>query len=114
MRKLDWLAAPLLAAMVAGAAMPAMAYPTPERAEQIRVEIDRLQQAIEHNDWHGNLNDRQVWRLRQDVKDLRSKFRMYNRDGLSDREVQYLQDQIHYVRDRMHFDRNRNAYDRGE
>ena len=95
------IAAALAAATLAGAAPPALAYPTPARSAMIAREIDKLDNAVARNDWRGNIGERAAWRMRRDVAQLRNEFRAYDRDGLNDREMNYLRSRIIDLRARL-------------
>jgi hypothetical protein len=113
MKKLNKIAAPaLLAALVLGAASPAMAQygpnqRTPYRADQIRAQINELQVRIDRNDNRRNrLSPREATALRNDVRNLQGTFRAYNRNGLDRREMATLNGRIDNIRTRLHIEAN--------
>lgn len=128
MRKLTKIIAPALAAVAAiGSAGVASAHPyaghyapaqaqhvryddgryhTPARAQAIRNQINELQRRIDRNDWRGRISDREARGLRKDVARLQRQFRDYNRNGLSNREMNVLQNRISNIRTRLHIERN--------
>jgi hypothetical protein len=106
LRKLSKIIAPALVASLAlGAASPAFAYPTSNRAQAIHSQIDDLQRRISRNDDHNRISNREAAGLRNDVRQLQDQFRAYNRDGLSQREAQALQNRIDNIRSRLHYER---------
>jgi len=123
MHKLTKIIVPALAAVAAlGTAGAASAQPyggygydhgrdwgnhqTPARAEAIRNQIAMLEQRVNRNDMRDRISDREAWGLRREVRDIRDQFRMFNRDGLNDREFRILQNRIDRAKDRLHFERN--------
>lgn len=118
MRKLTKIIVPALAiAATLGAAGAASAQPyggprddwghhqTPARAEAIRNQIAMLEQRVNRSDNRDRISEREAWGLRREVRDIREQFRMFNRDGLNDREFRILQNRIDRARDRLHFER---------
>lgn len=103
MRKL--ILATLAAASMIGAAAPAMAYPTPYRADNIRTQIAQLDRAINRNDWHGRISDREATRLRNDLAGLHQRFQRYNNNGLSPSEMRDLDRRIQSLRNRLQVDK---------
>lgn len=109
MKKLNKIAAPaLLAALVLGAASPAMAQNrhhndqrTPMRADQIRAQINWLQTRIDRRDNRNRISEREARALRNDVRQLQGTFRAYNRNGLDRREIGVLNNRIENIRMRM-------------
>ena len=117
MNKLTKIIAPALAAVaVLGTAGAASAQPypsrdwghhqTPARAQTIRNQIAMLEQRINRNDNRDRISAREAWGLRREVRDIREQFRVFNRDGLNDREFRILQNRIDRVKDRLHVERN--------
>ncbi|HET9630281.1 MAG TPA: hypothetical protein VFP14_12450 [Novosphingobium sp.] len=121
MHKLTKIIVPALAAISAlGTAGVASAQPyggydhgrawgnhqTPARAEAIRNQIAMLEQRVNRNDNRDRISEREAWGLRREVRDIREQFRMFNRDGLNDREFRILQNRIDRAKDRLHFERN--------
>lgn len=112
MRKLTLLLSPLLAAGLL-AAVPAGARPhphTPARAEAIRHQIDELQRDVARNDRRDHISEREATALRRDVRDLQDQFRAYNRNGLSNAEMNTLEARIHRLRDRLHREHDRDHH----
>lgn len=121
MKKLNTIAAPaLLAALVLGAASPAMAQNgyhrgdhgrggydqrTPYRADQIRAQINDLQRRIDRNDGRDRISEREARALRNDVRGLQATFRAYNRNGLDRREMAVLNQRIDNIRTRLHIEK---------
>jgi len=123
MHKFTRIAIPALAAIAAlGTAGAASAQPyggpgygnrgdwghhqTPARAEAIRDQIAMLEQRINRNDNRDRISEREAWGLRREVQGIREQFRMFNRDGLNDREFRVLQNRIDRAKDRLHIERN--------
>ncbi len=106
MRKLTKILAPaLIAATALTAAAPAMAYPTPQRSNAIRAQIDDLQRRIARNDNRGRVSEREAAGLRRDVQNLRYTFQRYNRDGLSNGEFRELNNRIGTIKQRLQYER---------
>lgn len=104
MKKLTKIAAPaLLAALVLGAASPAMAA-TPYRADQIRAQIQELQVRVDRRDNRNRISEREARALRNDVRNLQSTFRAYNRNGLNNAEMRNLNNRITNIRTRLHIE----------
>ena len=76
------------------------------RADAIRDQIAQLEMRVNRNDNRDRISDREAWGLRREVRDIREQFRMFNRDGLNDREFRVLQDRIDHARSRLHFERS--------
>jgi len=79
---------------------------TPARAEAIRNQIAMLEQRVNRNDNRDRISEREAWGLRREVRDIREQFRVFNRDGLNDREFRILQNRIDRAKDRLHVERN--------
>ena len=79
---------------------------TPARAEAIRNQITMLEQRVNRNDNRDRISEREAWGLRREVRDIREQFRLFNRDGLNDREFRILQNRIDRAKDRLHVERN--------
>jgi len=79
---------------------------TPARAEAIRNQIAMLEQRVNRNDNRDRISEREAWGLRREVRDIREQFRMFNRDGLNDREFRILQNRIDRARDRLMVERH--------
>ena len=106
MRKFSKIVAPaLFAAMALGAVTPAIAAPTPYRADTIRNEIAELQRRVERNDNRDRVSEREAAGLRRDVRRLRDDFRAYNRNGLSRGEYRTLTNRIDNIRTRLRLER---------
>ena len=106
MRKLNKFLAPaLLATLAAGAAVPAVAAPTPYRADAIRNQIAELQRRVERNDGRDRISEREARGLRQEVYRLRDQFRIYNRNGLNRFEYRTLTRRINDIRVRLRIER---------
>jgi hypothetical protein len=132
MRKLSTIVASALVVATAGAALPAQAQPYPDRswdgrhdrdgrydrydrydgyrgnAQSIRAQIEELQRRVERTDARDRVSEREAAGLRRDVYRLRQQFWTYNRNGLSQREVRYLQDRIRDIRQRLRYERRDN------
>mgnify|MGYP000160823075 CR=1 FL=1 len=123
MRKLNTLIAPaLVAALALGAASPTLAqgypgrdYPAHDqrdrgnfdrgRVEQVRSQINQLQEAVNRNDYRNRISEREARALRNDVRDLRYQFRDFARDGLSNWEFRKLEARIDNIRFRLRGER---------
>ena len=121
MHKLTKIIVPALAAVAAlGTAGAASAQPyggygdhgrnwgnhqTPARAEAIRNQIAMLEQRVNRSDNRDRISEREAWGLRREVRDIREQFRVFNRDGLNDREFRTLQNRIDRAKDRLHVER---------
>lgn len=103
MRKL--ILATIAAATLAGAATPALAYPTPYRADTIRGQIAQLDRAINRSDWHGRITDREAARLRNDLAGIHQRFQRYNQNGLSQGEMRDLDRRVQNLRNRLQIDK---------
>jgi len=79
---------------------------TPARAEAIRNQIAMLEQRVNRNDMRDRISEREARSLRREVRDIREQFRVFNRDGLNDREFRILQNRIDRAKDRLHVERN--------
>ena len=97
--------ATLGAALALGVAIPASAYPTPQRANAVRAQIDNLQRAVTRNDRRDRISEREATAVRRDISGLQQTFRSYNRNGLSDGEFRTLQGRIQTVRARLRYER---------
>jgi hypothetical protein len=107
MPKFSKIVAPaLFAAMAVGAVSPAMARPTPVRADTIRSEIVDLQMRVNRNDRRDHISPREAAGLRNDVRRLQALYRAYNRNGLSPAEYRTLQGRIDNIRERLHIERH--------
>jgi Spy/CpxP family protein refolding chaperone len=116
MRKLTRIIVPaVLATAALGSAGAASAQPygdhhwgqhTPARANAIREQIQDLQRRVDRNDFRGRISDREAAGLRQDVRRLQEQFRMFNRNGLDNREMRVLENRIQNIRDRLKFERH--------
>lgn len=79
---------------------------TPARAEAVRNQIAMLEQRVNRNDNRDRISEREAAGLRREVRDIRDQFRVFNRDGLNNREFRILQTRIDRARDRLHIERN--------
>ena len=75
-------------------------------ANAIRNQIEQLRYRVARSDGRDRISEREAAGLRRAVYDLQQQFRDYNRDGLSQRETQRLQDRINQVRSRLQFERH--------
>src|SRR4051794_21114900 len=64
---------------------------TPRQAALIRQQISGLANDINHAQRRGIISRREAQGLHRAVRNLRTRFRAYNSDGLSEREMQYLE-----------------------
>ena len=78
------------------------------QANAIARQIEQLRYRVERTDSRDRISEREAASLRRAVFNLRQQFRDYNRNGLSHREAQILQDRIHRIRDRLRFERRDN------
>ena len=112
------LAAALVAGSALGVAVPAQAQYYPQQRERdnddrygsgearaIRAQIDQLQQRVERNDGRDRISEREAAALRRAVYNLRQQFRDFSRNGLSQRETQYLRSRIQQIRSRLQYER---------
>lgn len=116
MRTLTKIITPALVAIAAlGTAGAASAQPfpdrdygrhqTPGRAEAIRSQIAQLEQRVNRNDRRDRISEREAAGLRREVRDIRDQFRVFNRNGLDNREFRTLQVRIDRAKARLHFER---------
>lgn len=115
MKHFTTLTASLLAAatVAGGLALPSQASAqrrmeqtwTPERAAMIRNQINGLANDINRADRRNTISNREARGLHRSVQTLRSQFRNYNRNGLTRREVQYLQTRANNIRVRLRMER---------
>ena len=78
---------------------------TPQRTAMVRQQIYGLAMDINRAQRRGTISRREAQGLHRAVRNLRSQFRMYNRDGLSAREVHYLEYRANRVRARLRLER---------
>jgi predicted RNase H-like nuclease (RuvC/YqgF family) len=71
----------------------------------ISSQIAQLERRVERLDGRDRISEREAAGLRRAVYSLRQQFRDYARNGLSQREMQFLQSRIHQLRDRLQHDR---------
>ena len=74
-------------------------------ARAIRAQIDQLQQRVERNDGRDRISEREAAALRRAVYNLRQQFHDFSRNGLSQRETQYLRSRIQQIRSRLQYER---------
>jgi len=75
-------------------------------ANAIWQQIQQLQNRIQRSDGRDRISEREAAGLRRAVADLRSQFRDYNRNGLSQREARTLQNRIEQIRARLQYERH--------
>lgn len=110
--------APLSASLLAAASVAVGSIPTeaaaqharagvwpPQRAASIRNQIDNLANDINRADQRNIISNREARGLRESLRSLRTQFRSYNRNGLTTREVQYLQTRANNIRMRLRMER---------
>lgn len=81
-------------------AIPANAA-TPMRAQSIRNQITELERRINRNDSRDNISEREAAGLRNQLGELQDLFRRYNANGLSNSEMDTLQDRIRRLNARL-------------
>ena len=77
-------------------------------ANAIAQQIQQLQYRIERTDSRDRISEREAAGLRRAVYNLRLQFRDFNRNGLSQREAQFLQQRINQIRERLRYERRDN------
>ena len=77
-------------------------------ANAIWTQIEQLQRRISRTDGRDRISEREAAGLRNAVYQLRQQFRDYNRNGLNQRESQYLQQRINQIRSRLQYGRRDN------
>lgn len=77
-------------------------------ANAIWTQIEQLQRRIARTDGRDRISEREAAGLRNAVYQLRGQFRDFNRNGLSHRESQYLQQRINQIRERLRYERHDN------
>lgn len=74
-------------------------------ANAIAQQIQNLQRRIDRNDGRDRISEREAAGLRRAIYNLRLQFRDFNRNGLTRRESQILQERINWVRSRLQAER---------
>lgn len=74
-------------------------------ANAIWTQIEQLQRRVARTDGRDRISEREAAGLRNAVYQLRTQFRDYNRNGLNQRESQYLQQRINQIRERLRYER---------
>ena len=77
-------------------------------ANAIAQQIQQLQNRVNRSDLRDRISEREAAGLRRAVYDLRTQFRSFNRNGLTQREARTLQERIQWVRSRLQHDRHDN------
>ena len=77
-------------------------------ANAIWTQIEQLQRRVARSDGRDRISEREAAGLRNAVYQLRGQFRDFNRNGLSHRESQYLQQRINQIRERLRYERHDN------
>ena len=77
-------------------------------ANAIWTQIEQLQRRMARTDGRDRISEREAAGLRNAVYQLRGQFRDFNRNGLSHRESQYLQQRINQIRERLRYERHDN------
>jgi len=77
-------------------------------ANAIWTQIEQLQRRVARSDGRDRISEREAAGLRRQVSELRMQFRDYNRNGLTRREAQTLQNRINQIRSRLTYERNDN------
>lgn len=95
----------LAAALLATAIEPVQAQHTPIRAEVVRDDIERLDDAIDRADRNDTISEREAHNLRERLDGLRAQFRALNGNGLTRAEVRRLEERINYIRARLRMER---------
>jgi hypothetical protein len=74
-------------------------------ANAIWRQIEQLRIRIQRTDGRDRISEREAAGLRRAVYSLQQQFRDFNRNGLSQRESQYLQQRINQIRERLRYER---------
>ena len=74
-------------------------------ANAIARQIEQLRYRIQRTDGRDRISEREAAGLRRAVYNLQQQFRDFNRNGLSQRESQYLQQRINQIRERLRYER---------
>ena len=77
-------------------------------ANAIARQIQQLQYRVERTDMRDRISEREAADLRRAVYNLRLQFRDFNRNGLSQRESQILQQRINQIREHLRYERRDN------
>ena len=77
-------------------------------ANAIAQQIRQLQYRVERTDMRDRISEREAAGLRRAVYNLRLQFRDFNRNGLSQRESQILQQRVNQIRERLRYERRDN------
>ena len=75
-------------------------------ANAIAQQIQQLQNRVNRSDLRDRISEREAAGLRRAVYDLRTQFRSFNRNGLTQREARALQERIQWIRARLQHDRH--------
>lgn len=74
-------------------------------ANAIWRQIEQLRYRIQRTEGRDRISEREAAGLRRAVYNLQMQFRDFNRNGLSQRESQYLQQRINQIRSRLQYER---------
>jgi predicted RNase H-like nuclease (RuvC/YqgF family) len=74
---------------------------TPLRAQAIRNQIDELDRRINHSDHRDVISEREAAGLRHQLDELQDLFRSYNANGLSNAEMNTLENRIRRLNVRL-------------
>jgi Spy/CpxP family protein refolding chaperone len=105
MKKIAFL---VIAASGALSALPASAQVwriQPRAQQEIRGDIDQLQNQIQRAQQRRTISAREAVGLRQQAASLRQTYARYNRNGLDRNEVRTLQNQVNTLRQRLRLER---------
>jgi hypothetical protein len=105
MKKVAFL---VMAAATALSAVPASAQPwsvQPRVAQEIRSDINQLQNQIQRAQQRRAISAREAVGLRRQAVNLRQLLARYNRNGLDRAEVRSLESQVNNLRQRLRLER---------
>jgi hypothetical protein len=105
MKKIAFL---IIAASAALSAMPASAQvwkAQPRVQQEIRSDINQLQNQIQRAQQRHTISAREATGLRREATNIRQTFARYNRNGLDRNEVRTLQNQVNNLRQRLRLER---------
>ena len=68
--------------------------------------MDQIERRVARNDWRDRISEREAAGLRREVRDIRMQFRVFNRNGLDNREFRVLENRIARVKAQLRMERN--------
>jgi septal ring factor EnvC (AmiA/AmiB activator) len=96
-----------------GLSAPAIASPTPARADHIWNQIEELQHDVNHTDNRDRISEREAAGLRAQIADLKRQYHRMNANGLTKGEVDALDRRIRNLRSRLGNERQDRDHHRG-